>query len=48
MVYEDYTVLALKRLSSDSLQVLAVYLLPTLLRIVIPATYKGTKIVTYS
>ena len=48
VVCEDYTVLTLKHLSGDTLQVLAVCLLSTLLSIAIPAKYKVTKRTTYS
>ena len=37
VVYKGFTMLTLKRLSGDALQVLAIYLLSTLLSIVIPA-----------
>ena len=43
MVYKDFTMLSLKHLSGDPLQVLAVYLLSTLLSIAIPAKYKVTE-----
>ena len=42
-MYEDYTMLTLKRLSGDSLQVLAVCLLSTLLSIAVPVKYKVTE-----
>ena len=48
IVYEDYTVLMLKRHGGDALQVLAVCLLSTLLSIAIPAKYKVTESTTYS
>ena len=48
MVYEVFTMLTLKRLSGDALQVLAVYLLSTLLSIAIPAKYKVTESTAYS
>ena len=47
MVYKDFTMLSLKHLSGDPLQVLAVYLLSTLLSIAIPAKYKVTESTTY-
>ena len=43
MVYKDFTMLLLKHLSGDPLQVLAVHLLSTLLSIAIPAKYKVTE-----
>ena len=48
MVYEDFTMLTLKRLSGDPLQMLAVCLLSILLSIAIPAKYKVTQSTTYS
>ena len=45
IVYEDLT---LKCLGGDSLQVLAVCVLSTLLSIAIPAKYKVTESTTYS
>ena len=42
-MYEDFTMLTLKRFSGDTLQMLAVYLLLTLLSIAIPAKYKVTE-----
>ena len=46
---EHYTVLTLKRLSGDSLQVLGVCLLiSTLFSTAIPAKYKVTENTTYS
>ena len=47
-MYEDHTVLTLKRLGGDALQMLAVCLLLTLLSIAIPAEYKVTESMTYS
>ena len=48
-MYEDYTVLTLKRLGGDAwLQMLAVCLLSILLSIAIPAKYKVTESMTYS
>ena len=48
MMCENYTVLTLKRHSGNSLQVLAVCLLPTLFIIAIPAKYKITESMTYN
>ena len=48
IVYEDYTVLMLKRLSGNALQLLAVYLLSTLLSFAIPPKHKVTESATYS
>ena len=46
MVHGDYTVLTLKWLGGDSLQVLAAYLLSSLFGIPIPAKYKVTESMT--
>ena len=47
-MHEGFTMWMLKRLSGDALQVLAVYLLSTLLSIAIPVKYKVTESTIYS